>query len=71
MLFEKEDVIDITDHKIIQILTKNIIHQMLKDNERVGKAKWHHHMFKMVVMGSEHELPFISFLNVHQVICSI
>jgi hypothetical protein len=70
VLWENEDVIDVTNHEIIQVLTKNIIHKMLENNKRVSKAKWHHNIFKMVVTCFECCLPFITFLNAHQVVCS-
>jgi hypothetical protein len=70
VLRENEDVIDVTNKKIIQILTKNIIHHMLKENRCIGKTKGHHNIFKMDVTSSERRLPFITFLNVHQVVCS-
>jgi hypothetical protein len=51
VLWKIKDVIDVTNHKIAQIFMKNIIHQMLKNNKLISKAKWHHKIFKMVVMG--------------------
>jgi len=42
VLWENEDVINVTNHEIIQVLTKDIIHQMLENNKCVSKAKWHH-----------------------------
>jgi hypothetical protein len=41
---------------------------MLKDNKCVDKAKWHHNILKMVVMGFERHLPLIAFSNAHQVV---
>jgi hypothetical protein len=32
VLQEKEDVINVANYEIIQVLTKNIVHRMLKDN---------------------------------------
>jgi len=43
---------------------------MLENNKLVSKVKWHHNIFKMVVMGFESRLPFIAFSNAHQVVCS-
>jgi hypothetical protein len=70
VLLKNEDVIDVINHEIIQVFMKDIVHYMLENNRCVSKAKWHHNIFKMVVMGFEHCLPFIAFSNVHQVICS-
>ncbi len=70
VLRKNEDIIDVIDHKIIQILTKDIIHHMLKNTKCIGNAKSHHNIFKMVVMNSKHRLPFITFSNVHQVVWS-
>jgi hypothetical protein len=70
VLQESEDVINVINHKIIQILIKNNVHHMLKDNSCVNKTKWHHNIFKIVVMGFERCIPFFVFSNVHQVICS-
>jgi hypothetical protein len=39
ILWKNEDFIDVRDHKIIQLLTKDIIHHMLKDNRCIGKVK--------------------------------
>ncbi len=69
VLWKNEDVIDVTVHEIIQVLMKDIIHQMLKNNRRVNKAKWHHNIFKMIVTSFECYLPFITFSNAHQVVC--
>jgi hypothetical protein len=38
VLQENEDVINVANYEIIQVLTKNIVHRMLKDNMWVGKA---------------------------------
>jgi hypothetical protein len=32
VLQENEDVVNVTNYENIQVLTKNIVHQMLKDN---------------------------------------
>jgi hypothetical protein len=42
---------------------------MLKNIKCVNKCKWHHNIFKMVITGSKCHLPFITFSNVHQVLC--
>jgi hypothetical protein len=65
VLGKNEDVVNVTNHKVIQVFTKNIIHQMLKDNMGIGEAKRHHHIFKMAIMGSKKNLPFITFPNMH------
>jgi hypothetical protein len=52
VLLENEDVIDVTNHEILQIFMKDIIHQMLENSKCVSKAKWHHNIFKMAIMGS-------------------
>jgi hypothetical protein len=70
VFWENKDVIDVTNHEIIQIFMKDIINQLLKNIRHVSKAKWHHNIFKMVVTGSKHFLPFITLSNVHQVVCS-
>jgi hypothetical protein len=62
---QNENVINEANHEIIHVFTKDIIHQMLKNSKRIGKAKWHHNIFKMVVIDSKHHLPFIAFLNAH------
>jgi hypothetical protein len=64
-LGKNEDVIDVTNHKFIQVFTKNIIHQMLKDYMGIGEAKRHHHIFKMAIMCSKNNFPFITFPNMH------
>jgi hypothetical protein len=65
-----EDVIDVTDNKIIQILMVDIIQYILKDNKCISKAEEHHNIFKMAITSSKHRLPFITFSNMHQVVCS-
>ncbi len=70
VLWENEDVINVTNHKIIQIFMEDIIHHMLKNNKCINKAKGHHNIFKMAIMSSKHHLPFITFSNVPQVVCS-
>jgi hypothetical protein len=32
---------------------KYIVHQMLENNKRVNKAKWHHKILKMAITSSE------------------
>ncbi len=59
ILGENENFIFVIDQKIIQILTKNIIHLMLKDNRCIGKAKGHHNTFKMAITNFECRLPFM------------
>jgi hypothetical protein len=49
---------------------ENIFHQMLKNGRGIGKAKRHHHIFEMAIMGSNNNLPFITFPNMHLVICT-
>ncbi len=41
VLWKNEDAIDVINHKIIQILMKDIIHRMLENSKRISKAKWH------------------------------
>jgi hypothetical protein len=69
--WENEDVIDVTEHEIVQIFMKNIVHQMLENIMYVNKAKWHHNIFKMAITSFEHRFPFITFLNAHQFVCSM
>ncbi len=71
VLGENEDVINVTNYKIIEIFTKNIIHEMLKDGKCIYKAKMHHHIFKMFVACTKCRLPFITFSNTHQVVCTM
>jgi hypothetical protein len=61
VLKKNEDVIDIIDHKIIQIFIEDIIHHMLKNSMCISKAKGHHNIFKMAIMSSKHHLPIITF----------
>jgi hypothetical protein len=70
VLQENEDVINITNHKIIQVPIKDIIHQMLKDSRCVSKTKSHHNIFKITIIGFECHISSIIFSNVHQVVCS-
>jgi hypothetical protein len=58
VLGKNEDVIDVTNHKVIQVFMENIIHQMLKDNKDISKAKRHHHIFKMVKIDSKNIFSF-------------
>jgi hypothetical protein len=67
VLGKNEDVINVTNHKVF---TKNIIHQMLKDDMGIGEAKRYHHIFKMAIMGSKNNIPSITFPNMHQIICT-
>jgi hypothetical protein len=69
--WENEDVINVTYHKIIQVLMKDIVYKMLENNRCVNKTKWHHNIFKMAIMDFECCLPFIALSNVHQVVCSM
>jgi len=44
VLWKNENAIDVTNHKIIQIFTKDIMHHIFKNNMRIGKAKGHHNV---------------------------
>ncbi len=70
VLWKNEDIINVINHKIIQILMKDITHHMSKNNRCIGKTKGHHNIFEMAITSIEHFFPFITFLNVHQVVCS-
>jgi hypothetical protein len=35
---KNEIIIDLTNHKVIQLFTKNIVHQVLKNNMCISKA---------------------------------
>ncbi len=50
VLGKNEDVIDVTNHEIIQVFIENIIHQMLKDDMGISEAKRHRHIFKITIM---------------------
>ncbi len=66
----RKHVIDVTNHKIIQVPMEDIMDDMLKYSKCISKAKEHHNIFKMAIMSFEHCLPFITFSNVHQLVCS-
>jgi hypothetical protein len=44
---------------------------MLEKNKCVGKfkAKRHHNIFEMAITCSKCHLPFVTFSNMHQVVC--
>jgi hypothetical protein len=71
VLGKNEDVIDVTNHKFIQVFMENIIHQVLKDNMGISKAKRHHHIFKMARINSKNKFSFITFPNTHQGTCTM
>jgi hypothetical protein len=71
VVWKNEDVINVTNHKIIQVLTKDIVHKMLENNKRVSKTKWHHNIFQMAIMDFEHCLTLIAFSNAHQIVYSM
>ncbi len=71
VLQKNKDVVNVLDHKIIQILMEDIIYHMLKDNRCIDKVKRHHNVLKMVVTSFEHHFPFITFSNAYQVVCSM
>jgi hypothetical protein len=70
VLGKNENVIDVTNDEINQVFMGNIIHQMLKNSKCINKAKRHDHIFKMAIRGLKNNLPFITFSNIHQVICT-
>ncbi len=49
VLGENEDVINVIDHEIIQVLMKNIIHEVLKDSKCIRKANGHHNILKIAI----------------------
>ncbi len=69
VLWEDQNVIDVSHHKIIQIFTKHIIHRVLENSRCIAKSKWHHNIFEMTITCSEFRLPFVTFLNMHQLVC--
>ncbi len=71
VLGKNENVIDVKNHKVIQVFMENIVHQMLKGNIGISKAKRHHHIFKMARTDSKNNFSFITFPNTHQGICTM
>jgi hypothetical protein len=65
VLWKNENFINVTNHKIIQVFTKHIIHQMLTNNRYIGKAKRHHNIFKITITCFECRLPFVTFSLTH------
>jgi hypothetical protein len=51
-VLEKKGCHQCYNHEIIQIFLKNIIHQVLKVDKGIGKAKRHHHIFEMAITSS-------------------
>jgi len=37
VVWENEDIFNVTNHEIIQVFTRNIVHKMLENNRRVSK----------------------------------
>lgn len=41
----KEDIVYVNDHKPMKELSEHLIHEALKDGQRVGEAIWHDLIF--------------------------
>jgi hypothetical protein len=57
VLWENEDVIDVTNHKSIQLFMKDIVHRTLENNKRIWEGdewkmvfKTYYNHFEYVVM---------------------
>jgi hypothetical protein len=50
---------------------EKIIHEMLKDNKCIRKAKGHHNILKMAMACMECVFPFVILSNTHQVACTM
>jgi hypothetical protein len=49
---------------------ENIIHEVLKDDMCIHKAKGHQNILKMTIVCTEWNLPFATFFITHQIVCS-
>ena len=60
----------IDDDKIVKVLSKDVIHHVLKDRRSIGKAKGHDIIFKIAIICTESCLSFVSFFDLHEVVSS-
>src|SRR5690242_1401601 len=58
---EDQNVIQINDHKLIKILTKDIIHQVLEDCRGVRETKGHNNILEMTISSTECCFPFVTW----------
>ena len=53
---------------MIEILSKNIIHNVLEKCRSVGKAKWHHFVLKMSITRPKSRFQLTPRLDAHQIV---
>ena len=58
-----QNVVKITNNKVLEKFSKNIVHQVLKDCWCVCKSKRHDKVFKVAIPCLKSGLSFISFFN--------
>jgi hypothetical protein len=58
-----QDVVDIDNDANIEHITKNDIHETLKNCGTVGKTERHDLPLKQTILGSKGGLPFVVFRN--------
>ena len=68
ILEKYKNIIQIDGNKIVKVLSKNVIHHMLKNYWSVDKTKGHDVILKMAMPCTESCLPFVSFLDSHEVV---
>ena len=63
------EVIHIDDEPPLhEVISEDVVHEYLKDRQRIAMAKEHHHGFIEPTRSSESGLPLVSFLNPNVVI---
>jgi hypothetical protein len=66
-----EHVIKVYGTKLIKVRSKNIIDEILKYCQGIGKTKRHNQRLEKAVSGSEGGLPFLPFCHSDDVIGSL
>jgi len=60
-----QNIIKINYHTDTKEVSKDVVHEVLKDNESIGKIKRYDRQFKGSVAGMESSLLFVIFSNVY------
>jgi hypothetical protein len=56
-----EYIVKVHDDAYIKQISKDVIHETMKDRGTVGQAEWHNLPFEQAVTGSECSFPLVVF----------
>ena len=68
VLGENKDVVQINENELVYHISQDVVHQGLEDGRHVREAERHDEVLPVPRRRVEGRLPFVAFLNPHQVV---